>query len=76
MLEELKERSKRRYVPSYQIAKIYIGLGDKDQALVWLEKAYEERSLFLAWLKVEPGVDNLRSGRPFQDLLGRISLLS
>ena len=72
MLRELKERSRRGYVPPYQMAKIHLGLGEKDQALVWLEKAFEERSLFLTWLKVEPDVDRLRSDPRFQDLLRRV----
>lgn len=74
MLQDLKERSKRSYVPPYQMAKIYLGLGEKDQALAWLEKAFEERSLFLTWLKVEPEVDSLRSDPRFQNLLHRVGL--
>ncbi len=74
MLQELKARSKRQYVPPYQMAKIHLGLGEKDQALAWLEKAFEERSLFLTWLKVEPEMDSLRSDPRFQDLLRRVGL--
>ncbi len=43
VLSELKESSKQRYVPSYNIAVIYAGLGEKDQSVLsGLEKAYEE----------------------------------
>jgi TolB-like protein/Flp pilus assembly protein TadD len=45
-LKELSELSEKRYVPSASFAIIYVGLGDKDQAFTWLEKAYEERSAF------------------------------
>src|SRR5205807_7754761 len=44
IIEQLKERSKREYIDAEYIAMIYVGLGDKDQAFAWLEKAYQERS--------------------------------
>ncbi len=74
VLTQLLELSKRQYVPRYHIAIIYAGLGDKNQALAWLEKAYEERDQWLLWLKVEPMVDSLRSEPRFQDLLRRVGL--
>jgi TolB-like protein/Tfp pilus assembly protein PilF len=73
VLEDLRELSKRRYVSSFDIAAIYVGLGDKDQAFEWLQKAYEERSIFLIFLKVDPRLDPLRSDPRFQDLLRRMS---
>ncbi len=74
VLTELFELSRRQYVPQHHIAVIYAGLGDKNQALAWLEKAYEERDAWLVWLKVEPMVDSLRSEPRFQDLLRRVGL--
>ena len=74
IIKELEERSGRSYVPAYQMAKIYVGLREKDEAFAWLEKAYQDRSLFLTWLKVEPEMDSLRSERRFQDLLRRLGL--
>ncbi len=74
VLAELLELAKRQYVHRYHIAIIYAGLGDKNQALAWLEKAYEERDQWLIWLKVEPMVDSLRSDPRFQDLLRRVGL--
>ncbi len=68
--------SKRRYYPPYQIATIYSGLGDRDRALEWLEKAYEERSPGLTFLKTEPMLDGLRTDRRFQDLVRRVELAS
>ncbi len=64
MLAELREIFKRKY----------LGLGDKDQTFVWLEKALQDRSLFLIWLKIEPLFDPLRSDPRFQDLLRRVGL--
>lgn len=76
ILEELKELSKQRYVSPYWIAVVYSGLGDKNGAIEWLEKLYEERSGFLIFMKVEPIFDPLRSDSRFQDLLRRVGLNS
>ena len=54
ILEKLKERSKKQYVPSYWIAVIYNGFKDKEQVLYWMKKAYAERSSWLVWTNVEP----------------------
>jgi TolB-like protein len=74
VLNELKQLSGQEYVPAYDIALIYAGLGEKDQAFAWLEKAYEERSFPMAWLKVEPQWDSLRSDPRFADLVRRVGL--
>ncbi len=73
-LDELREMSKRRYISPYLFAVVYVGLGDKEQAFAWLEKAYQDRSFWLIWLKVEPRFDSLRDDPRFQDLLRRIGL--
>jgi Flp pilus assembly protein TadD len=44
IINELNDLSKRRYFPPYFVALIYVGLGDKDQACAWLEKAFVQRS--------------------------------
>jgi tetratricopeptide (TPR) repeat protein len=72
LLADLKELSKRRYVASYWIAMIYAGLDEKDEAFAWLEKAYQERSFFLLWIKMDPQVDSLRSDARFNNLMHRI----
>lgn len=72
LLAALKELSKQRYVSSYWIAMIYVGLNEKDEAFAWLEKAFQERSWWLMWIKMDPMVDSLRSDPRFQDLLRRI----
>ncbi len=74
ILKQLKDRSKQSYVPGYNFAEIYIGLGDKEQALAFLEKAYADRSMLLTFLKVDPQFDSLRSDPRFKDLLRRVGL--
>ena len=75
ILNELMELRKHRYVSPPAIATVYIGLGNKDQAFYWLEKAYQERSNYMAYLKVFPGGDSLRDDPRFDDLLRRMGLL-
>jgi len=74
LLSELKEQSKRRYVPWGDLATIYAGLGEKDRAFACLEKAYERRDARLVEAKVYPLFDPLRSDPRFADLLRRIGL--
>jgi tetratricopeptide (TPR) repeat protein len=74
ILEKLLAMSKRKYVPAYDIAAVYIGLGEKNQAFTWLSKALEERSGFLVYIKCDRRFDGLRSDPRFQDLLRRMNL--
>ena len=74
VLNELLEHNKHRYVTPAALAFVNVGLGNKDQAFVWLEKAYQERSNYIAWLKVNPIVDSLRSDPRFADLVRRVGL--
>jgi len=71
VLGELKEHAKKEYIPSYNFALLYESLGDKAQALAWLEKAYGERDLALIELG-RKGFDSLRSDPRFVNLLRRI----
>ena len=73
-LESLKRLSAARYIAPFELAIIYAGFGDKDQAFEWLEKAYQEHSVWLPWLRVDPKFDDLRSDPRFLDLLRRIGL--
>jgi hypothetical protein len=75
IIAELQEVAKRKYVSSFQIAAIYAGLGEKNQAFAWLEKAYEERADGLVNLKAEQRFDSLRSDPRFTDLARRIGLI-
>ncbi|HVF47209.1 MAG TPA: tetratricopeptide repeat protein [Pyrinomonadaceae bacterium] len=75
MVEDLKAlRDRKQYVPAVGIASIYAALGEKDEALAWLEKGYEERGFQMQYLKVEPRWDNLRSDARFTGLIRRIGL--
>jgi len=74
LLAELQHRGVRQFVAPYFIARIYVGLGEEQQALAWLEKAYENRDECLTWLKVDPTMDSLRANSAYSDLLSRIGL--
>jgi eukaryotic-like serine/threonine-protein kinase len=74
ILDQLKERSQQTYVQPSLIALIQAGLGDKNQAFDWLQKAYEDRSAGLLYLKVDPAFDSIRSDPRFLDLLHRVGL--
>jgi serine/threonine protein kinase/tetratricopeptide (TPR) repeat protein len=74
VIADLKEQSTKGYVAPSNFAKIYIGLGDKDQAFGWLEKGYQQRDFWLAFLKGDPIFDSLRSDPRFLDLIRRIGL--
>jgi TolB-like protein/tetratricopeptide (TPR) repeat protein len=73
VLEELDEWSKRYYVSPFHKGRIYAALGQKDEAFAWFETAYQERSFYLSWFKVEPELDPLRSDPRFESLLQRLS---
>lgn len=74
MIEDLQS-AQYSYVSPYDVATIHAGLEEKDQAIAWLEKAYEDRSGWLAlWVKVDPKFDGLREDARFQELLQRVGL--
>jgi Flp pilus assembly protein TadD len=74
VLTQLTELSKRRYVSPYELAIVHVGLGDKDQAVKELRRAYEERSPHLVLLKAEPVFDSLRSDSRFALVLKDMKL--
>jgi len=77
VIDDLKEQqSKGRYVSPFHFALIYMGLGDKDQAFVLLEKTCEERSDMLWDIKLSPKFDSLRSDPRFDALLRRMKLVT
>jgi len=73
LLDQLMEQSKRRYVSPFYVAIVYAGLGENDQALDWIEKAYKDRSNAIVFAKVDPQLDTLRSTPRFQSLLHRLA---
>jgi serine/threonine protein kinase/Flp pilus assembly protein TadD len=74
ILDALLARAKSRYLPASYIARVYVGLGDKEKAFAWLEKAYAARDSQLEFLGVEQFYDPLRSDPRFADLLRRVNL--
>lgn len=74
LLNELNDLSQRRYVSAYDLSLIHTGLGENDRAFQLLEKAYQERSSALSWLRVDQRLDKLRSDPRFSDLQRRVGL--
>ncbi len=74
LLEELKGRQKAGYVPTAAFVNAYLGLGDKEQAFAWMERAYQEQSNILLFLKVHPFFDPLRDDPRFAELVHRVGL--
>jgi len=74
LLRQVQEESKKRYIPSYYLAAAHLGLGEKEQALASLEKAFQEHSDLVTLLKVDPRLDPLRSEPRFQELVRRLGL--
>jgi len=74
IISQLEKMSASRYVPGLYIAMVYTGLGNKDQAFAWLNKAYEERCEYLVYLPTDPMADPLRSDPRFPELLKRLGL--
>jgi serine/threonine-protein kinase len=73
-LTELLSRGTDHYVPPFNVAMLYNGLGDQDNTLAWLEKAYADRDVRLTFLKVEKKWDPLRSDARFASLARRMNL--
>ena len=75
VIDHLKEVSAHSYVAPYNIAIIHAGLGDKDQAFAWLDRAYTERSYILAvYLPTDARLDPLRDDPRFNNLIRRVGL--
>jgi TolB-like protein/DNA-binding winged helix-turn-helix (wHTH) protein/Tfp pilus assembly protein PilF len=74
ILAELKRRKQHGYVAAGSFLIVYLGLGENEQAFVWLEKAYKEQSNILQFVKVHPLFDPLRGDPRFADLVRRVGL--
>jgi tetratricopeptide (TPR) repeat protein len=74
LVAELKRRKAAGYIPAGAFVNAYLGLGDNEQAFVWLEPAYQEKSNILMFLKTHPHFDAIRSDPRFADLLHRVGL--
>jgi tetratricopeptide (TPR) repeat protein len=73
-LNDLKERSQQTYVQPLAIAMIYVRLGEPDAGFDWLNRALEDRSTGLVYLKVDPAYDGVRQDARFGELLRRVGL--
>ena len=74
IFEDLQQLSKQRYVSPFNFALLYLGLGEKERTLEWLNKTYNEYPFTLAFLKIDPRYDDLRSDPRFVDLMRRMKL--
>lgn len=74
MLRELEALARQRYVPPYNFALLYMGLGNSAQALRWLEKAYREKDVHMVFLGVDPKWDQFRSDSRFVRLADQLNL--
>ena len=74
VLDELTRRaaSNQRYVCPYEVATVFVGLGDNDSALAWLQKAFDERADCTPWAAVDSKLDPLRSIPRFRELLRQV----
>jgi tetratricopeptide (TPR) repeat protein len=70
----LIELSKEKYVSPFDIAMIHVGHQETDEAFSWLQKALEQRCLWLGYLNVQPQFDSLRQDYRFNELLGGVGL--
>jgi TolB-like protein/Flp pilus assembly protein TadD len=73
ILNQLRELSTQRYVAAYSFALVYLGLGDKEEAVRWLEQSYQDRAgSDVGWIRVDPLVDPLHGDPRFQALAEKI----
>jgi TolB-like protein/DNA-binding winged helix-turn-helix (wHTH) protein/Tfp pilus assembly protein PilF len=73
LIDELKEISRQHHISASLFADAYLGLGEKDEAMAWLERAYEEHDQWMVYINSTPGWDALRSEPRFQALLRRMN---
>jgi tetratricopeptide (TPR) repeat protein len=71
---DLEAMAVHRYIPAYAFATIYAGLGDKDRAFAYLERARAEHSAYMDYINVEPTLDGLRDDARFAELLRDLNL--
>ena len=74
LIDELKRRRQKTYVPAGALINPYLALGDYEEAFVWFELAYQEKSNILQFLKVHPFFDPVRNDPRFKDLVHRVGL--
>jgi len=75
LLDELRKRHQSQYVPAAAFVNAYLGLGELDQVVIWLDRGFSEKSNLMQWLPVDPMFDPLRNDPRFVDLVHRVGLL-
>ena len=74
ILQDLDRQSKQKYVSAFQFALVHAGLGETDEAMRWLERAFDERATLLTYVGMDPRFDALRDDPRFKNLTRRIKL--
>jgi serine/threonine protein kinase/tetratricopeptide (TPR) repeat protein len=74
LLEFLTETSREQYVSPMSFAILYSALNDKDQAIAWLEKAYQEHAIWMVFLKTDPQFGGIRSDKRFKEIMRKVGL--
>ena len=74
IIKELEKRYTNKEADGRDLVIVYTGLDDKDKAFAWLERAFADHSVFLAFLKLEPLMDRLHSDARWNDLERRVGL--
>ena len=72
ILAQLKETRQHRYIDAYSLAVVYLGFGDREQALNWLEQGFQERSTWLAYIRIDPLLKPLHGDPRFEALAEKI----
>lgn len=75
ILGSLLQLEKRQYVSPYLIGEIYIGMGEKDSAFIWLNRAVEAHDNAMEFLKIDPTVNSIRGDGRFAELMKKVGLL-
>lgn len=74
IVQELKDRYPNQRANGYDIAEVYVGLAERDQAFAWLEKDFQARNTILAAWLYQPPLNSLREDPRFKDLAKRIGM--
>jgi len=74
VLDTLTSWSSKKFVTAYGVATVYVGLGEKEQTFFWLNKAFEERSNWLVWLKLDPRWAPIMSDKRYIEMVNKIGL--
>jgi uncharacterized membrane-anchored protein len=72
LLSELIKDSQTRYVQPFGVALAYMGLGERAEALQWLQKAYDDHTVTMVWAKVDPELDQLRDTPELKAMLSKM----